>query len=379
MSLRNDRIRKAQELMQARGMAGIMVLNHDDYRYFLGIDRSQPRAIIPWLGKPVVIAFSAEAPELGRLLGSAVEIETFTHVGEQIQVVTTRFREMAETWQRASGEEETPAVGLQLWFDTPAFLVEMFRRANPRIRMVPSDPVMDRLRAVKEPDELEQLREAQRIAAVGMDRAQSLLRPGVTAHQIATEAVHTMMQEGAEETATPVYVNRGVETCMIHGWISPGTLRAGDLVVIDLTPKSRGYGANLTRTFVLGEPVEWQRNLLETYREMIATTRAHLKPGTTVRELDALGKQICERRDLGQYHIDGIAHGIGLRFEEAPASTILRKHRNLPLREGMTMTIGHTILALPGRGGVRQEDIYRVTPEGGEVLHPYPIDPVIGM
>lgn len=82
MGIRNDRIRKAQELMQAMGMAGIMVLNHDDYRYFLGIDRSQPRAIIPWQGKPVVITFAAEKPELEQLFRCEVEFETFTHVGE---------------------------------------------------------------------------------------------------------------------------------------------------------------------------------------------------------------------------------------------------------------------------------------------------------
>jgi Xaa-Pro aminopeptidase len=68
--------------------------------------------------------------------------------------------------------------------------------------------------------------------------------------------------------------------------------------------------------------------------------------------------------------------GLGLRFEEAPASTIIPPHRNLRLRHGMTVTIGHTILAIPGFGGVRHEDVYRVTPAGG-ILAPYPIAPVV--
>ena len=58
-------------------------------------------------------------------------------------------------------------------------------------------------------------------------------------------------------------------------------------------------------------------------------------------------------------------------------ATIIPPHRDIPLREGMTVTIGHTILAIPGFGGVRHEDVYRVTPAGGEILVPYPIDPVI--
>ena len=70
-------------------------------------------------------------------------------------------------------------------------------------------------------------------------------------------------------------------------------------------------------------------------------------------------------RGLGDCHVNGIGHGIGLRFEETPASTIIPPHRNIPLREGMTVTIGHTVLAIPGFGGVRHEDVYPVTPAGG--------------
>ncbi len=93
--------------------------------------------------------------------------------------------------------------------------------------------------------------------------------------------------------------------------------------------------------------------------------------------MDAAVKRVLQQRDLAQHQVNGIGHGLGLRFEETPASTIIPPHRNVPLREGMTVTIGHTILAIPGFGGVRHEDVYRVTPQGGEILLPYPVDPVI--
>ena len=83
---------------------------------------------------------------------------------------------------------------------------------------------------------------------------------------------------------------------------------------------------------------------------------------------------ICQAAGLGDHHIDGIAHGIGLRFEETPAPTIIKGHRREPLLEGMTMAVGHTILAVPGVAGVRVEDVYRVTAGGGKVLFPYPVD-----
>jgi Xaa-Pro aminopeptidase len=264
---------------------------------------------------------------------------------------------------------------MQLWFETPAFLVDLFRKVNPEVDLVSSDPVMDPLRAIKDPGELACMIEAQRIAGLGMDRARELLRPGVTAHEVATEALHVMMQAGAESTSTPIYVNFGIETCMLHGRLSPRPLEYGELALVDLTPQVEGYCANLARTFVLGKPDNRQRELLATYVELVDAVRPAMCPGATVAQLDELAADVRERHGLAEYGVYGIGHGIGLRFEEPPASTIIPAHRNLPLQEGMTVTIGHPVLAIPGFGGVRFEDVYRVTPSGGEVLWPYPIEP----
>jgi Xaa-Pro aminopeptidase/Xaa-Pro dipeptidase len=183
-----------------------------------------------------------------------------------------------------------------------------------------------------------------------------------------------MMQAGAEGTSTPIYINTGVRTCWNHGKADHRPIGSGDLVVVNLTPQVQGYGANLARTFVVGTPAEWQRHLYDSYLEMRAATVAMLKPGVRVMDLDARGAEICAAAGLGDSHIDGIAHGIGLRFEETPASTIIKGHRRVALRDCMTMAVGHTILAIPGRGGVRVEDVFLVTEQGGRILEPYPLD-----
>jgi Xaa-Pro aminopeptidase len=303
------------------------------------------------------------------------DVHVFGSVGGQIHEVVGLLREIVErVGEPAAGR---PKVGMQMWFETPAFLVELFRKVNPTIELVSSDPVMDPLRMVKDDGELALMAEAQRVAGIGMDRARELLRPGVTAHEIATEVTYALMRAGAERTSTPIYVTFGIETCMLHGRLSPNPLRAGELAVIDLTPQVEGYCANLARTFVVGEPDERQRALLDAYAELIPAVRDAMRPGVTVAGLDVVVGGVLARRGLEQLHVHGIGHGLGLRFEETPASTIIPPHKNVPLREGMTMTIGHTVLAIPGFGGVRHEDVYRVTPAGGQILHPYPIDPVV--
>ena len=372
MNIRYDRIARVQARMRGEGLVAIVIVNHDDYRYLFGTDRVQPRAIIPVEGPPTIIAFTGEEPEIRASIGGG-DVLVFGSVGGQIHEVVGLLRELVE--RVGAPEGGPPKVGMQMWFETPAFLVELFRKVNPGVDVVSSDPVMDPLRMVKDEGELALMTEAQRVAGIGMDRARELLRPGVTAHEIATEATYAMMRAGAERTSTPIYVTFGIETCMLHGRLSPRPLRLGDLAVIDLTPQVEGYCANLARTFVLGRPDDRQRALLEAYADVIPAVRDAMRPGTTVAQLDGVVGAVLERHGFGAYHVHGIGHGLGLRFEETPASTIIPPHRNVPLREDMTMTIGHTVLAIPGFGGVRHEDVYRVTPTGAEIVWPYPIEP----
>ena len=140
MQLRHDRIRRAQELMAQHKMIGIMIMNPDDYRYFFSEVRSQPRAIIPASGSPVFVGCAGEEADLRRELGDE-SFKVFSHVGEQISNVRETFRELyggppPGIKLPASGR---PRVGMQLWFHTPAFLVDLFRKINPQVELVSSD------------------------------------------------------------------------------------------------------------------------------------------------------------------------------------------------------------------------------------------------
>ncbi|MFN8629202.1 MAG: hypothetical protein U0838_02445 [Chloroflexota bacterium] len=126
----------------------------------------------------------------------------FGSVGGQIHEIVGRLREVVAAGGAPAGGGR-PRVGMQLWFETPAFLVDLFRRVNPQVELVSSDPVLDPLRMIKDEGELALMREAQRVAGIGMDRARELLRPGVTAHEVATEALYAMMRAAPSGRARP--------------------------------------------------------------------------------------------------------------------------------------------------------------------------------
>ncbi len=377
MKIDYNRISQAQELMKKNKFIGIMIMNHDDYRYFFEKTWVQPRAIIPALGEPIFICSKSEERSLREKIGNDTRVQIWTNVGEQMIDVKKIFQKIAidpEIQKIIRENEGKPKVGMQLFFNTPAFLVDMFKSINKEVNLLSSDPIMDELRMVKDEKEIEFLKKAQEIACLGMDKARELLKPGVSGHEIATETLYTMMKAGAEGTSTPMHINIGYESCWLHGKTSKEKIKTGDIVVIDLTPQYNGYCANLARTFIVGSYKEDQKKLIDTYLEMKEETRKNLMPGATPKNLDDIGAEICKTNGLEEYHINGISHGIGLRFEETPASTIVSAHRIVKLKENMTVTIGHTILADPDVGGVRFEDIYRVTQNGGEILCNYPLD-----
>jgi Xaa-Pro aminopeptidase len=374
MQMNYERINRAQELMKEQGLIGIMIMNHDDYRYFFRDIRVQPRAIIPASGPPIFICFKGEEPELKGALGDE-DIKIFSHVGEQISDVRQTFQSLFQGPPPGMKHPESgqPRVGMQMWFDTPAFLVDLFRKVNKDIELVPSDPVMDALRMIKDTEEIEFMKEAQRIATIGMDKAREMLKPGITGHEMATEVLYVMRKEGAEGTSTPIHINSGIRSCWIHGKVDKQPIADGDFVVIDLTPQYEGYCANLARTFVVGQPNQKQKELIGVYKKMYEATWEALKPGIKVLDLDKVGKEVCVENGMAEFHLNGISHGIGLRFEETPASTIIPAHRSIVYKENMTVTIGHTVLAIPGFGGVRFEDVYLVTSEGCKILYEYPL------
>ena len=358
--LRVDRVRCAQTRMREQGIDAYLILTHDDYIYFFGEDRFQPRAVIPALGDPVVVTFAGEEAEVRQALGME-NVKIFGTVGQQIKDVVGVMREMA-------GGKETMTVGVQLWFNTPAFLLNLFQRANPQVKVADIAPVMDELRMVKDASEVDLMRRAAQVAARGIETAAGWLRPGITENEVCAEIEYAMRKAGGGGVATPVFVNSGVRSGWLHGSATKKPVEAGDLVVVDVAPRYEGYCVNITRTFVLGEPTGPQQELFDTYRRAQAAAVAALRPGIRNREIDAAAQAVFTEAGYGDFYVPGISHSIGLDFEEKPRPTIHQADFQVELQAGMTLTVGHSVLSVPGVGGVRIEDTFLLREDGAERL-----------
>ena len=137
---------------------------------------------------------------------------------------------------------------------------------------------------------------------------------------------------------------------------------------MDVVPKYKGYCANLTRTFVIGEPSTKQLEMYDTYRKAQAAGVAALRPGMRNREIDDAAQEVFAEAGYADFYVYGISHSIGLDFEEKPRPTIHQADSQVSLQSGMTLTVGHSVLSVPGVGGVRIEDTFLLKDDGAERL-----------
>ena len=358
--INDNRIRATQARMLEQEIDAYLVLTHDDYIYLFGEDRFQPRAIVPAKGEPVIVCFSGEEAELRESLG-VDKVRVFASVGQQIKDVVGVMHELA-------GGKEKIRVGVQMGFYTPAFLLNMFQKANPQVDVRDIAPVMDPLRLVKDETEIACIARAAEIASIGMEAARKTIKAGVSENEVGAEIEYAMRKAGGHGTATPVFVNSGKRSGWLHGTATDKTIEKGDLIVIDLVPRYMGYCANMCRTFVVGNPTAEQIKVFSTYSEAQHAAIAAMKPGIKMKDVDEAAKAVFDKNGYGNFYIYGISHSIGLTFEETPMPTIHPAHISHELVEGMVLTAGHSVLSVPGIGGVRIEDTYRLTKSGAEAI-----------
>jgi len=236
--------------------------------------------------------------------------------------------------------------------------------AGNALEWFPLDKPLQRLRTRKDPDELVLLDDAAAIAARALDQVLPLLQPGSVERDIALELEFAMRRLGAEAAAFDIIVASGVRGALPHGVASDKPLQNGELVTIDYGARYRGYHSDETVTFALGEVAGRMRRVYDTVRDAHDLAIAAVRPGMTLKALDAVAREHIAACGFGDYFGHGLGHGVGLEIHEFPA---LSPRSEDYLEEGMVVTIEPGIY-LPGEGGVRLEDMVVVTADGCRIL-----------
>jgi Xaa-Pro aminopeptidase len=260
----------------------------------------------------------------------------------------------------------------RLAFEAEALSAADFLRLREELKTVQLRPVsgrVERLRAVKDREEVAAIR-----AAVGMaERAFAMLQAGLRPDQSEKDAADALegylRRCGATGASFPPIVAVGARSALPHARPLPeARIGAADFVLVDWGATGTPYKSDLTRVVVTGKVTAKFETIYRTVLAAQERAIAAIRPGVLAREVDAEARSVIEDAGFGPFFRHGLGHGLGMEIHEAPR---LQKNSEVKLRPGMVVTVEPGIY-LPDWGGIRIEDDVLVTREGCDVLSHVP-------
>jgi Xaa-Pro aminopeptidase len=227
---------------------------------------------------------------------------------------------------------------------------------------VPTNGLVERLRAIKDEGEIDALRTACAVAdrALADLIAAGGIRRGRTERDVGLDLDDRMRRLGASDPAFETIVAAGENSAIPHHRPTARVLRAGDLLKLDFGAAVGGYHSDMTRTFVLGRPSDWQVEIFSLVAAAQLAGRRAAVVGATGGEVDAAARDLITAAGYGEAFAHGLGHGVGLQVHEAPS---LGRGQAGIIEPDMCVTVEPGVY-LPGRGGVRIEDSGVVRAEG---------------
>jgi Xaa-Pro aminopeptidase len=306
--------------------------------------------------------------ELGSVFFADVRYDAQAHVEVKTAKVIVARKSVLQTIGKWLSRRRKPARGWTIGVEAEHFTLADKKRLNDllpsRIRLRPGPSVVERLRMVKDADELGRIRDAVTLGAKLFDRAVEVLRPGVAETKVAAEIEYAARRAGAEEMSFPTIIASGARSALPHGRASNQPIRPGGFVVCDFGVILAGYCSDQTRTVWVGRVPDEARRAYEAVREAQQAAVDAVRPGIAVGEVDATARTVLQKAGLGRYFVHSTGHGVGLEVHEAPRVAAGQQER---LQPGMVITIEPGVY-FPGKWGVRIEDMLAVTAEGCDVL-----------
>ncbi len=220
------------------------------------------------------------------------------------------------------------------------------------------------LRAIKDAAELERLAAAGAAADAALEEIVLMPFAGRREREIGADLAALLREHGHSQVDFTV-VGSGPNGASPHHEVSDRVVEAGDMVVMDFGGLRDGYGSDTTRTVHVGEPTTVEREVYETVRAAQQAAFEAVAPGVACQEIDRAARAVIAEAGYGDSFIHRTGHGIGLTAHEPP---YMAAGETLQLRPDMCFSVEPGIY-LPGRFGVRIEDIVTVTADGGRQLN----------
>lgn len=355
------RVKSLQSNMQAENLDVCLIVDRENLIYYAGIEQVECMALVvpkegiaqgvtlwldlPWVKENCALENVRGYRFPGKSLGDAI-VEIIKEYGY-----------------------EDPVIGFERYF--VAFGVyDTLRKHFKEQRFRSAADIIYMQRAIKDQEEIEKIRQAAQAVSAGLKAALKVIKPGVREIDIAAEAEYAAMKAGSQGTPFRTQIVSGEKTLLTHPFSDTKEVKNGEIILIHIGARYKGYTAKLCRTVALGKIPEEQKKIYEILREAQDACISVMKPGVPVSQVDQAARKVVESYGYGHQFLDVIGYGVGLRQSEF--YPIIGKPFPYPLEENMVVDVLLPSIYKPIVGGPRLTDTIWIKEDGTEFLTDYP-------
>ncbi len=327
------------------------------------------------LAQKEIDAVFISQPESGLYLSGFDGSSSFLIITPDEAILATDFRYLEQAklevqgykFLKISGDIENWLPGIlaelslkRLGFESRHLSYQLYKhltvitnQLKPKPRLIPLDRLVESLRAIKEPEEIELISKAAKISDAALEYIQNMIHTDISERELAWQLEKFLREQGSEVLPFKVIVASGPNSAMPHHKPSSRPIKPGEPVIVDIGAKISGYSSDITRTICPGETDSKFNQIYDTVLGAQLAAIALITEGMTGREADGIARTVIEEAGYASGFGHSLGHGIGLAAHEEPHLGPNSKER---LQNGMVFTIEPGIY-LKGWGGVRIEDM----------------------
>lgn len=345
-----NNIKKIQEKLIEKNLDAVLITDEKNQRYATGFPFTDGAVLVArsdaWL-----LTDSRYIEAATNTAACCCRVQMFDREHSRLSLLQAALKEAGV--QRLGAEEQKLSHAEYLDYEK-----------SLEMELLPAQAIFGELRASKSEEEIVYMREAQAISEKALEEVLHIIKPGMTERQVAAELVYHMLLNGSEGNSFDPIVVTGKKTSMPHGVPGDEIIREGDFVTMDFGCLKNGYCSDMTRTIAIGHATDEMKNIynivLDAQLAGIAAARAGI-PGC---EIDAAAREVITKAGFGQYFGHGFGHSLGLDIHELPGANLSGK-AIMPLNCVVSAEPG---IYIPGKFGVRIEDVMILHENGSEVI-----------